>query len=552
MIAASAAIILAASCASEQPEMPQADNVEIRLRADVGNMLLTRAAADIHNGHLDYVAGEGNDPDEVETIRVEILDAQVDQHGDANLLATPPVRIPYTFVSSSTAGDMAPVGTAPFFPRSGNKVNIYAYYPSTVTGTTTSFSVAVNQSDAAGYKASDLMYGVPSEPSANPVARPASGNVADVSLDFSHKLSKIIVNATGSSGISQIQEVRIVGGHRTVNITDAACTVGNTLSDALSSSGTYITAYSGGTTNTATCAAIIVPETALTGAFIELVTELGTATYSLNNKTFAGGMSYTYDITVTASMVGLTTAITDWDNESSDWVNDANGTASLVVPPDPIETVDIGLSVLWANMNVGAEHETDYGLYFMWGDVAGHPGVTTDGFSFDWSNYKWTTDGGSSFTKYTGSDLKPELEAADDAATANWGGDWRMPTKAEMEELADTYNTDANSGTHLWEWQEDYNGSGHNGYLITCKSNGNSLFLPAAGYRYNTSVGYQGSLGYYWSSALYSGYPLIAYYLYFNSGGANVFSYGDRCSGYAVRAVCDKSTTPDEGDGEEV
>lgn len=190
--------------------------------------------------------------------------------------------------------------------------------------------------------------------------------------------------------------------------------------------------------------------------------------------------------------------------------------------------VDLGLpsGTKWAKKNVGAASETDYGLYFMWGDVAGHPGVTTDGFSFAWANYKWGTSS-SSLTKYTSTDGKATLEAADDAATANWGSGWRMPTKAEFEELL-------NNTTKAWT--SNYNGSGVAGYTFT--ANGQTLFLPAAGSRNGTNVNYQGSGGLYWSSTLFSSYPPNAWCLNFNENNAYVIDrYGDRYLGYSVRPV---------------
>jgi len=111
-----------------------------------------------------------------------------------------------------------------------------------------------------------------------------------------------------------------------------------------------------------------------------------------------------------------------------------------------------------------------------------------------------------------------------DAATANWGSDWRMPTREEWQELYQ--NT-----THTWTTQ-----NGVNGRLFTA-SNGNSLFLPAAGCRYNSSLYYAGSDGDYWSSSLYSGGPYNAWGFYFNSSGSGM-RYYYRYYGQSVRPVC--------------
>ena len=221
------------------------------------------------------------------------------------------------------------------------------------------------------------------------------------------------------------------------------------------------------------------------------------------------------------------------------------------------EAVDLGLSVKWANMNVGAARESDYGQFFAWGETEGHGSaigsgtdeynypLAADGYDFNWANYKWSAGSkdGSEFSKYTDSN-SATLEAADDAATANWGGSWRMPTEAELEELFKTnpYYTESDKiDGYSWVWQSDYQGSGHAGYLITvtkdCAQKGNSVFLPAAGYRDGASLYDQGSTGLYWSSSLIEDSPSCAWSLAFGSDNA-VMDDGDyRCSGFPVRPV---------------
>ena len=110
-----------------------------------------------------------------------------------------------------------------------------------------------------------------------------------------------------------------------------------------------------------------------------------------------------------------------------------------------------------------------------------------------------------------------------DAATANWGGAWRMPTRAEQGELRNNCT---------WEWTTLNDVSG---YRVT-GSNGNSIFLPAAGYRYGTSSYYVGSVGYYWSSSPYGGYVDDAFYLSFNSDGYD-WDRDYRYFGRSVRPV---------------
>jgi hypothetical protein len=127
--------------------------------------------------------------------------------------------------------------------------------------------------------------------------------------------------------------------------------------------------------------------------------------------------------------------------------------------------VDLGLSVKWATFNLGASASEESGDYFAWGEV--EPKA-----EYSWENYKWCDGTESVMTKYNDEDGKSILDMVDDAAHVNWGGDWRMPTKEELDELCDKCN---------WEWIML---NGVNGCKVT-GPNGNSIFLPAAG-SYNT------------------------------------------------------------------
>ena len=194
-------------------------------------------------------------------------------------------------------------------------------------------------------------------------------------------------------------------------------------------------------------------------------------------------------------------------------------------------------------MNVGALIPTDYGYYFNWG---GTTDVTSTTIDLGWNNncpyWAGTSSTDIKFSKYvpTGSsywggsgtaDNKTTLEAADDAARANWGGSWRMPTEAEFTALL---NNTART------WQSNYNSSGHAGYLFTGKGDyaNKSIFLPAAGGRNGTLLLDQGSHGYYWSSSLNTILPGYGRYLYFYSGNAGMYDC-NRCYGRSVRPVHD-------------
>lgn len=183
------------------------------------------------------------------------------------------------------------------------------------------------------------------------------------------------------------------------------------------------------------------------------------------------------------------------------------------------EYVDLGLSVKWATCNVGASFPSDYGSYFAWGE-------TTPKSEYSWANLRYCCADKmvNPFTKYNYEDNKSSLELGDDAARANWGGSWRMPTDAEWLELRQKCT---------WIWTEQ---GGKKGYKVTSKVNGNSIFLPAAGNRGGTNLNVEGSDGSYWSSSLFTNYPTDAWCVVFDSD--NVFrGRTNRFCGNSVRPV---------------
>ena len=188
---------------------------------------------------------------------------------------------------------------------------------------------------------------------------------------------------------------------------------------------------------------------------------------------------------------------------------------------EDLETVDLGLTsgTLWANMNVGASSPEDYGDYFAWGETTGYVDGKLD---FDWSHYFDTDDDGNSFKKYYFNCGLTELDLEDDAAYVNWGADWRMPSRDQIDELRTecTWTLATRNGV--------------NGYKVT-GPNGKSIFLPAAGYRFGGSLEDGGSKGYYWSRTFYNDNPLSALTLDFDSNIST--GSGGRCSGRSVRPV---------------
>lgn len=180
--------------------------------------------------------------------------------------------------------------------------------------------------------------------------------------------------------------------------------------------------------------------------------------------------------------------------------------------------VDLGLpnGTLWATCNIGANAPEECGYYFAWGE-------TEPKDSYSWSNYKHCYNTSSVLTKYYGSDHLTTLEAIDDAATTIWGQEWRMPTKEEFEELI--HNTDRN-----WTVQ-----NGMCGYLFTA-SNGNSIFLPAAGYMKEERLIDYYALGDYWTSMVSVPNYVKAERFAFSSTGPQLFVL-DRYYGCSIRPV---------------
>ena len=244
---------------------------------------------------------------------------------------------------------------------------------------------------------------------------------------------------------------------------------------------------------------------------------------------------------------------------------------------DGHEYVDLGLpsGTLWASCNVGATKPEEYGLYFAWGETKGYTSATSAGHSFDEANYKWckqTKLEDYCATKYCNdillnaedtaavlielgvasveeadaktlqekldyiladkledlglaqNDNKTELDLEDDAAYVNWGSNWRMPSLDQIEELIDNCN---------WEWTTQ---NGIYGKKATSKTNGNSIFLPAAGGRHGTSLYTAGEQGLYWSRTLYAYSSSGAYRLRFYSGSVGWY-HSYRYYGQSVRPV---------------
>ena len=263
---------------------------------------------------------------------------------------------------------------------------------------------------------------------------------------------------------------------------------------------------------------------------------------------------------IATQIAGVTAAINDLVDEVNSGNTDADAALAQIIQkledlkgsiggggttpgggetPSTMEYVDLGLpsGLKWAKCNLGASKPSDYGDYYAWGETAPKE-------DYDWATYKWMQAGQSDskyITKYTIADGETEgiwydssgafigdnktaLDAADDAATANLGSPWRMPTTGEIQELIDKCT---------WAWTKQ---DGVDGYQVD-GPNGNAIFLPAAGYNDGSVLEEAGSRGHYWSSSLSaSGSDYALSFRFSSSGGIDYYSNFRYC-GVPVRPV---------------
>lgn len=182
---------------------------------------------------------------------------------------------------------------------------------------------------------------------------------------------------------------------------------------------------------------------------------------------------------------------------------------------------------LWATCNVGAKNSEEAGLYFQWGDTRGYTiEQIRKNKQCSFTNYKCgSNENSSSFSKYKKKGAK--LELADDAANIYMGGDWHMPTSEQIQELID--NTTR-------EFEIFNNGISY--MTFTSKNDiTKSIIISTAGCALDDSVDYSGNYGYIWSSMLNTSFVAYGQYLYFDLGGAKLYSSGIRWYGMQVRGV---------------
>jgi len=213
-------------------------------------------------------------------------------------------------------------------------------------------------------------------------------------------------------------------------------------------------------------------------------------------------------------------------------VNDSLlGSVSLFTEDD---FIDMGLSVLWAKTNLGAKEPSSMGLYFAWAETDGDEYQSSGVYArdFSWSRYVWCKGSYQTQRKYCTQvtygqvDNITQIEPSDDAASCAFGAWCAIPTQAQMQELIDSC---------MWTWtMEDSKW----GYKVTAK-NGNSIFLPAAGWRTRTALNSLNSIGYYWTASLDTTLSYKAQYLNISSSGRTLES-ANRMLGYQIRPVMKK------------
>lgn len=241
--------------------------------------------------------------------------------------------------------------------------------------------------------------------------------------------------------------------------------------------------------------------------------------YSASLPDLFSGTKYYFIIWVYADGV-------EWNSEVK--------TFTTLAPKYVGNAVDLGLSVKWADCNIGAEQPHEFGEKYAWGE-------TIPKADYSLATYKWCESNGEkwTYTKYCCNsdgdsvDNKTVLEPEDDVAYVKLGDSWRMPTYEEWRELRNKNNCS-------WDWTEDYNGTGVAGYVVKSKKpgfEGRAIFLPAAGSRQGTSLDFAGTDGMYWSSSLSKSTTGIAWYISFSSKEINGQYCFFRVFGCSVRPV---------------
>lgn len=365
-------------------------------------------------------------------------------------------------------------------------VDFYAVYPKDTPFSTASRTIDYTIQAIDGL--TDIYYATAS------VSKNGSTSGDAVGLTFHHALSRVAFRKTEAPGVSAtVTAIRLVGLKSQSSFDFTGWSTPDVATDY--TLGINEARYLLPQTLAAGCKAIISCEASVNGE----VYLTGDQEVELSGA-WVMGMQYTYTLQFTS--VGITLApitIASWEPAGSDGLlaetNFCLPIPELQGPPDGLEAVDLGLSVKWANMNIGATAAEEYGLYFAWGETHGYPIDTSRPFDYqhylfrDYEQVIWDEN----------YNLLPEY----DAAVKYWGGDWRMPTKDEIIELAE--NTDITTETC----------NGIFGFRLTSKKGGytdKSIFIPAAGFFWGQTNNQQGEEVLCLSSSLFYSIDSEEYY----------------------------------------
>src|SRR5574344_2053355 len=326
---------------------------------------------------------------------------------------------------------------------------VYGYYPYTAGVTGSSVPVDVTPKSTTGQ--TDYLYGA----AASTVN--AASNTA--TIHFSHALARVTLQITKLStdtGACKLTSVTL----RNDSAATAIATAGTmdiktgtiTTNVNMNARITQAVIATLSTTTATNVDILVIPNTIDSKAVVALTIDGKVYTTKLSADAWKSGQQYSYPIVINRAPATIP----------------AGGTVGNMV--------DLGLSVKWADHNVGATNPEDYGAYFAWGE-------TETKIDYSESTSKWNNVSCSSLQSQGVIDSNSNLTATYDAATVNWGKSWRMPTKVEINELKTKCT---------WTWTTTSNGI--HGYKVV-GTNGNSIFLPAAGSRSSSNLYGVGSSG---------------------------------------------------------
>ena len=459
----------------------------------------------------------------------------------------------YTYTAGAS-GAMTPPSPKPYYPTGSTNIDILAYYPSTA-GNSSNFDVQADQTTDANYKTSDLMVAT--------VTNQAK-TTSTVALAFQHKMAKLVVTATKSDGVNTIQTITLKNVKRRVTFTNTTGEVGT----ATSISGTDVVLFKDGSAATGTGAALI-PAQTITGDVLEIVTDQGTAVYNVPaGKAFAANTKYTITVTVNRTAVGAVNSIV-WGSEASLTIQPTVTKLRAVITPEGaipgLFTINAdGDQVFFSKGNLRYASGTWSFFDNQYDYFTTHNGTNWDKFGWSTSATTYGMNTSTSSSSYSGNFADWGI-----AAASNMGFGWRTLSKDEwlyLFGMESSSNTDKNGHVRYRKYFRA-TVNGEKGFVVlpdditgisdipaesnrgtastfdgktytiagwsTLESAG-CVFLPAAGYRFGTTVYDVGSEGRYSSSTAYVN---NAYFARFYSGGVVPASNDGRSVGLSVRLV---------------